>query len=92
MKSKNHFITNYCILYILLKTLAFHPAEHIWALEPGFQCEREKKREFALFPFALGAFAFYSALFSSRFRSLFLLRARERESAKKAPSPSSSKM
>jgi hypothetical protein len=41
------------------------------------------------FSFTLGFFAFFRALFSSRFRALFWLRARERESAKKAPAPTS---
>jgi hypothetical protein len=48
-----------------------------------------KKREFALFSFALGAFAFVTLFFLSAFALLFLLRARERKSAKKAPAPTS---
>jgi hypothetical protein len=43
----------------------FPPTQYLWALEPGFQCERE--------------------LFF--LRALFLLRARDRESANKAPAP-----
>jgi hypothetical protein len=35
--------------------------------------------------FGYRRFRFFRALFSSRFRALFSLRARERESAKKAP-------
>jgi hypothetical protein len=69
--------------------LLFPPAERLWALKPDFHCGLRKKREFALFSFALGAFTFFRALFSSRFRALFSLHAHERESAKKAPAPTS---
>jgi hypothetical protein len=50
--------------------------------EPDFHFGLRKKREFALFSFALGAFAFFRTLFSSRFRALFFAsrsRARKRE-------------
>jgi hypothetical protein len=55
---------------ILLNTLAFSPSMWIWAaLELGFQCV--KKHKFALFSFALGAFAYFRNSFSSCFRALF---------------------
>jgi hypothetical protein len=41
------------------------------------------------FSFALGAFAFFALFFLRAFALLFCLRARERESAKKAPAPTS---
>ncbi len=51
-----------------------------------------KSANLRFFSFALGAFAFFRAFFSSRFRALILpLRSRvqKRESAKKAPAPTS---
>jgi hypothetical protein len=42
-----------------------------------------------LFYFALGHFHLFRVLFSSHFRALFWLRAHKRESAKKAPAPTS---
>jgi hypothetical protein len=45
---------------MLLKTLAFPNAERLWALELGLQLGGRKKREFALFSFTLGAFAFFA--------------------------------
>jgi hypothetical protein len=74
----------------LLWPLAFLSAEWIWALEPGFQCgaaKGGKKREFALFFFCAQRFLFDRARFSSRSRALFMLRAREHESAKKRGCP-----
>jgi hypothetical protein len=65
----------------------FPPAERLWALKPDFHCGGRKKREFALFFFRARRFRFVRALFSSRFHALFWLRARERESAKKALAP-----
>jgi hypothetical protein len=41
------------------------------------------------FSFALGAFAFFALFFLRAFALCFSLRARERESAKKAPAPTS---
>jgi hypothetical protein len=41
------------------------------------------------FSFALGAFAFFALFFLRAFALFFLLRTRERESAKKAPAPTS---
>jgi hypothetical protein len=72
------------------RTIAFPPAEWLWALKPDFHCGWEKKREFALFFFRARRFRFFFALFFLRaFALLFCLRARERESAKKAPAPTS---
>jgi hypothetical protein len=45
--------------------------------------------EKALFSFALGAFAFFVLFFLRAFALFFLLRARERESTKKVPAPTS---
>jgi hypothetical protein len=45
-----------------------------------------EEREFALFSFSLDAFAFFALFFLRAFELLFL-RARERESARKAPAP-----
>ncbi len=83
--------------YVLLKTLAFPPAEHYWALELGFQCGRGEKARSHAFFFRAWRFRFFRAFFlrafelffSSRFRALFLLRARELESVKKTPAPTS---
>jgi hypothetical protein len=50
----------------------FPPAERLWALKPDFHCGGTKKCEFALFSFALGAFAFFSGFFSLPFCVLFL--------------------
>jgi hypothetical protein len=48
----------------------FPPAARLWALEPDFHCEGRKKREFALFSFMLGAFAFFALFFlASRSRA-----------------------
>jgi hypothetical protein len=69
-------------MYILHKTLAFRLAERLWDLERGLPAwEGGKKREFALFYFARGAFPFFMLLFS-RAPVLFLAsrsRARKRE-------------
>jgi hypothetical protein len=73
-------------MYISLKTLAFPPAERLWALKPDFHCGGRKKREFAFFSFALGAFAFFRALFFAS-RS----QVRKCKSAKKVPAPTSAK-
>jgi hypothetical protein len=48
-----------------------------------------KKREFALFSFALGAFGFFAFCFLRAFAIFFGLRARERENAKNATAPTS---
>jgi hypothetical protein len=48
-----------------------------------------KKREIKLFFFRARRFRFFRALFSSPFRATFSICAHERESAKKAPAPSS---
>jgi hypothetical protein len=49
----------------------------------------EEKHEFALFSYALGAFAFFSLFYLRASALFFSLRARERESAKKARAPTS---
>jgi hypothetical protein len=53
--------------YTLLKTLVFPPVEWIWALDLGFQCGEAngKKRELALFSFALGAVAFFALVLNA---------------------------
>jgi hypothetical protein len=70
-------------IFNILKTIAFPTAEQLWALESCFQncAEGKKKTRIGLFAFALSAFAFLFAL--------FFIRARERESAKKLPPPTS---
>jgi hypothetical protein len=55
--------------------------------EPDFHFGLRKKREFALFFFRARRFRFFSRSFF--FALFFSLRARERESAKKAPAPTS---
>ncbi len=45
------------------RTLAFPPAEWLWALKPDFHCGWEKKREFALFFFRARRFRFFSRFF-----------------------------
>jgi hypothetical protein len=75
--------------YILLKTLAFHTAEHLWALELGASSIGwREKREFALF-LSRSALSLFSRSFFFALSRSFLLRARERESARKAPAPAS---
>jgi hypothetical protein len=74
---------------MLLKTLALPPAERLRALKPDSTVGGRKKRNFTFFSFALGAFPFFALFF---LRALFWLRARERESAKKAPAPTSAKL
>ncbi len=54
----------------LLKTLVFPLAEHLWALELGFQCGREEKVQIHALSFALNAFTFCHALFFSCFCAL----------------------
>jgi hypothetical protein len=76
-------------VYILFKTLAFPPAKWLWALKPDFHCGWQKKREFALFFFRARRFRFFSRFFLRAFALLICLRARVRESAKKAPAPTS---
>jgi hypothetical protein len=73
-------------LYISLKTFAFLPAERLWALKPDFHFGLRKKREFALFSFALGAFAFFALFFLRAFALFFRFAL---ASAKKAPAPTS---
>ncbi len=65
-------------LYILLKTLAFPPAERLWAQKPDFHCGWEKEREFVLF-LSRSALSLFSRFFFLRAFALFWLRARERE-------------
>jgi hypothetical protein len=74
-------------VYFLLNTLAFPTGERLWALKPDFHCGWEKKRELAFLSFALGAFAFFALFFLSAIALFFWIRARDRESAKKAPAP-----
>jgi hypothetical protein len=52
----------------------------------------EEKAQIRVVYFALGAFAFFALLFLRAFALFFWLGARERESAKKAPAPTSVKL
>jgi hypothetical protein len=83
------FNTLCVILYNLLKTLAFPPAEQLWSLELDFQCGREEKAQFRPFLFRAQRFAFSHFFFFTPLGSFFWLRVRKRESAKKAPVPTS---
>jgi hypothetical protein len=49
--------------FILLNTLAFSPAEWLWALEPSFClcAAKGEKRQFTLLSFVLGIFDFFFA-------------------------------
>jgi hypothetical protein len=70
-------------MYTFLKTLPFPPAERLWALEPDFQCEREKKAQ--IHAFFLSRSALLLLLFFLRAFALFFCFALA--SAKKAPAP-----
>jgi hypothetical protein len=50
---------------------------------------REEKEQFSFFPFALGVFAFFGLVFSSRSHALYFASRRELESAKNEQAPKS---
>jgi hypothetical protein len=70
----------------LLKTLSIPPAEHLWALELGFQSGGRKSANSRFFLFR-SLLSLFCALFSSRFCALFASLSRARKCEKKVPAP-----
>jgi hypothetical protein len=66
-----HKFTTPTELYILTQDPCFPPAERLWVLKPDFHCGGRKKREFALFSFALDVFAFFALFFLRAFALFF---------------------
>ncbi len=79
----------YAELYILLKTLAFPLPSGFVLWNRIFTVGGRKSANSRFFSFALGALAYFALFFLRAFALFFWLRARERESAKKAPAPTS---
>jgi hypothetical protein len=69
------------------RTLAFPPAEWLWALKPDFHCGWEEKREFALFFFRARRFRFFFFALSHSYFAFALASAKARKKRRRSPLP-----